>query len=177
MSEATLQKLTFAQLAAMDHASFMRTLGGLFEHSPWVAEAAWEQRPYAGETGLHDTMMAAVRGAPLARQLAFLKLHPELAGKEAQAGTMTDHSTFEQSGGGLNALTADELKELRALNGQYAQRHGFPFIIHVLGHDKAQIFEALRTRARRETHEEQAAAFEQIASITRRRLRALFSLA
>ena len=177
MSAATLQALTFAQLATMDHAAFMRTLGGLFEHSPWVAEAAWEQRPYASVSALHDTMMAAVRGAPLARQLAFLNLHPELAGKEAQAGTMTGHSTFEQRCGGLDALSADELRELRALNARYAQRHGFPFIIHVLGHDKAQIFEALRTRAHRETDDERAAAFEQIASITRRRLHALFALA
>ncbi|MEP7100052.1 MAG: 2-oxo-4-hydroxy-4-carboxy-5-ureidoimidazoline decarboxylase [Burkholderiales bacterium] len=161
----------------MDHAAFMAAFGGLFEHSPWVAEAAWPARPFASEAGLHDAMMAAVRAAPPAQQIAFLNLHPELAGKEAEAGTMTGHSTFEQQGAGLNALTREELLELRRLNSLYAQRHGFPFIINVLGHTKPQIFDALRTRAGHETKREVHEALTQIAQITRRRLHALFAAA
>jgi len=107
--------------------------------------------------------------------MAFLNRHPELAGAEAQAGTMTGHSTFEQQGGGLDALSHDELLELRRLNAVYAQRHGFPFIIAVLGHTKPRIFEALRLRAQRESHDEIDTALAQIAAITRRRLGALFS--
>ncbi len=158
----------------MDHAAFMAAFGGLFEHSPWVAEAAWPLRPFASEAALHDAMMGAVRAAPEEQQIAFLNLHPELAGKEAEAGTLTGHSTFEQRGAGLDVLTHDELVELRRLNAVYAQRHGFPFIIAVLGHTRPQIFEALRVRATRDTAREVNEALNQIAQITRRRLHALF---
>ena len=167
--------MTPAQIAAMDHDAFVAAFGDLFEHSPWVAEAAWPRRPFASENALHDAMMASVRAAPLVQQIAFLNGHPELAGKEAQACTMTGHSTFEQQGAGLNALSHDELLELRRLNAVYLQRHGFPFIIAVLGHTKAQIFEALRTRAGHETPREIHEALHQIAQITRRRLQALFA--
>jgi 2-oxo-4-hydroxy-4-carboxy-5-ureidoimidazoline decarboxylase len=167
--------LTLATLAALDHDAFVGALGDLFEHSPWVAQAAWQQRPFASERALHDAMMAAVRAASQAQQIAFLNLHPELAGKEAQAGTMTGHSTFEQHGAGLNALSHEELLELRRLNAAYLERHGFPFIIAVLGHTKAQIFEALRTRAGHDTPRELNEALHQIAQITRRRLHARFA--
>jgi 2-oxo-4-hydroxy-4-carboxy-5-ureidoimidazoline decarboxylase len=167
--------MTLEQLAALDRPAFMAAFGDLFEHSPWVAEAAWGQRPFASEAALHDAMMAAVRGAPRALQLDFLNLHPELAGKEAQAGTMTGHSTFEQAG--LNALSRDEVLELRRLNAAYVGRHGFPFIIAVLHHTKAQIFEALRTRTERATEVEREEAFAQIAQITRHRLGARFAAA
>lgn len=100
-------------------------------------------------------------------------MHPELAGKEAEAGTLTDHFTFEQHSAGLNALTHDELVDLRRRNPLYAQRHDFPFVIVVLGHTKPQIFEAMRTRATRDTAVEVNEALDQIALITRRRLRAL----
>ena len=169
----TESPLTLSRLAAMDHDGFVAALGELFEHSPWVAKAAWARRPFASEGALHDAMMAAVRGAPPAQQIAFLNMHPELAGKEAQAGTMTGHSTHEQQG--LNALSHAEVVELRRLNAMYLERHGFPFIIAVLGHTKPQIFEALRTRAGHDTKREMHEALNQIATITRRRLNALFA--
>jgi 2-oxo-4-hydroxy-4-carboxy-5-ureidoimidazoline decarboxylase len=138
-----------------------------------VAEAAWEQHPFASENALHDAMMSAVTSATAETQIAFLRMHPELAGKEAQAGTMTGHSTIEQQG--LNALSHGEFVELQGLNAAYAQRHGFPFIISVLGHTKLQIFEALRVRTAHDTHREINEALQQIARITRRRLNALFA--
>ena len=173
MSSTTTERLVPAQLALMDHAQFMGRFGELFEHSPWVAQAAWAQRPFAGVDALHAAMMAAVRAARPAQRIAFLCMHPELAGKEAQAGTMTGHSTYEQDG--LNALSRAEVDELHRLNAAYAQRHGFPFIIAVLGHTKAQIFEALRERAARATQDEIDEALRQIERITRRRLDALFA--
>lgn len=165
--------LTLAALAAMDRHAFVDTLGDLFEHSPWVADAAWAKRPVTTVDALHAAMMAAVREAVPAQQVAFLRKHPELAGAEAQAGTMTGHSTFEQQGAGLNALSHDEFVELRRLNADYAARHGFPFIIAVLGHSKADIFDALRSRIGHETPREIDEALQQIARITRRRLDAL----
>ena len=164
--------VTLAALSAMPRDAFVAALGDIFEHAPWVAESAWAARPFASETALHEAMMAAVRAAPAERQIAFLRGHPELAGREAQAGTMTDHSTHEQSGAGLNALRRDELDELQRLNARYAQRHGFPFIIAVLRHDKAQIFDALRMRIEHDTGREVAEALGQISMITRRRIAA-----
>lgn len=173
MTESS-RPLTMHSIEAMDHDAFVETFGGLFEHSPWVAEAAWPQRPFATADALHAAMMDAVRAAPEAQQIALLCMHPELAGREAQAGTMTGHSTFEQRGAGLDALTRAELAELQQLNACYVERHGFPFIIAVLGHDKAGIFDALRSRVDNDTPGETAAALAQIARITRRRLDALF---
>ena len=166
--------LDLDRVNALDRDAFVATLGGAFEHSAWVAEAAWAQRPFASVDALHAAMMAAVRATPRERQIAFLRGHPELAGKEAQAGTMTDHSTVEQAGAGLNALSRDEFVELRGLNKAYAERHGFPFIVAVLKNTKAQIFEALRQRTGNGTEAEREAALGQISLITRLRLGRLF---
>ncbi|MBS0444322.1 MAG: 2-oxo-4-hydroxy-4-carboxy-5-ureidoimidazoline decarboxylase [Proteobacteria bacterium] len=165
--------LTIAQVAQMDRAAFVAAFGGLFEHSPWVAEAAWDARPFASADALHGAMIAAIRQVPVERRIAFLNAHPELAGKEAEAGTMTDHSTFEQRG--LDALSRDEVVELRRLNAAYRARHGFPFIIAVLDHTRAQIVEQLRLRTDRDSAGELAEALAQITRITRRRLRNLLA--
>ena len=172
-AQAVAATLDWQQLGEMDCQAFTAALGEIFEHSPWVAQAAWSHRPFADLDALHAAMLGAVRAVPAAQRIAFLRSHPELAGKEAQAGTMTGHSTREQSG--LNALSRAELEELRRLNAAYAQRHGFPFIIAVLGHTKPQIFEALRERTGHDTHQEIDTALQQIARITRRRLAALLS--
>jgi 2-oxo-4-hydroxy-4-carboxy-5-ureidoimidazoline decarboxylase len=155
-----------------DDAAFVAALGGVFEHSPWVAEAAAGRRPFVDIDALHAAMIGAVRALPREQQIRFLCQHPELAGKEAEAGTMTDHSTAEQAG--LNALTRAELHDLRTLNADYLQRHGFPFVIAVLANTRAQIFAALRTRTGNDTAHELAAGLDQIAIITRLRLGRLF---
>jgi 2-oxo-4-hydroxy-4-carboxy-5-ureidoimidazoline decarboxylase len=170
-----MEQLILSNIASMNHDEFVAALGDLFEHSPWVAEAAWAHRPFASEAGLHDAMMRAVTSAPIEHQIVFLRQHPELAGKEAQAGTMTGHSTFEQ-GTGLASLTHTELLELQRLNAAYAERHGFPFIIAVLGHTKPQIFDALRTRLANQTVDEIGEALRQISKITRRRLHQRFGI-
>jgi 2-oxo-4-hydroxy-4-carboxy-5-ureidoimidazoline decarboxylase len=174
---AAPEPLSLARLTAMGRDEFVAALGEVFEHAPWVADAAWPQRPFASETALHAAMMAAVHAAPAAQQLAFLRGHPELAGREAVAGTMTGHSTAEQSGAGLDALATDEFAKLRRLNASYLARHGFPFIIAVLGHSKAQVFDALRRRVANETAWEKREALQQIAAITRRRLVGLLGAA
>jgi len=171
----TASRLDWQELNGMDRDAFTAALGEVFEHSPWVARAAWSYRPFACLEALHAAMLGAVRAVPTAQIVAFLRSHPELAGKEAQAGTMTSHSTHEQSG--LNALSRAELDELRRLNAAYAERHGFPFIIAVLGHTKAQIFEAMRRRIDNDTALEMEAALAQIAAITHRRLSRLFGTA
>lgn len=165
--------LDLKALNAMPREAFAAAIGSSFEHSPWIAEQAWDARPFDSVEALHAAMLAVVRRAPHAVQLAFLCAHPELAGREAQAGTMTTDSVHEQRSAGLDALTRDEMLEMKRLNAEYRQRHGFPFIIAARRHTKEQIFAELRRRAAADSAAEFREAIEQIGFITRLRLRAL----
>jgi 2-oxo-4-hydroxy-4-carboxy-5-ureidoimidazoline decarboxylase len=169
MTQAILT-LDLAAVNEMQRVDFVAALGSTFEHSPWVAEAAWAARPFDSIDDLHAAMMDVVGRAPTESKLAFLRAHPELAGKEAQAGTMTRDSVGEQASAGLDALTRDEVTDLRALNAGYRARHGFPFIIAVRRYGKAGIFEQLRRRMANDTSVELDEALRQIATITRLRL-------
>lgn len=173
---ATVQPaLDLGALNAMVRDDFVAALGPTFENAPWVAATAWAARPFPSVEHLHAQMLDAVRSAPRERQTEFLCGHPELAGREAQAGTMTDESTREQGSAGLQALRAEELHEMQQLNRRYRERHGFPFIIAVRHHTRAQIFEALRTRSEAATESEREAAIAQIGLITRGRIDALLA--
>lgn len=169
----TTTRLNLAALNEMDRDAFVAAVGPTFENSPWVAQAAWACRPFADVDALHAAMLDVVRQAPQERRIAFLCGHPELAGREAQAGTMTAESVGEQRSAGLDALSRDELGEMQYLNRAYRERHGFPFIIAVRRNTKQQIFEAMRTRAAASTETEQRAALDQIGFITRGRIDAL----
>ena len=169
---ATTQTLDLAAINQMGRDDFVEALGSTFEHSPWVAGGAWEARPFASVDTLHAAMIGVVRSAPTDRQLDFLRGHPELAGKEAQAGTMTDESVGEQASAGLDALSRAEVDELAVLNKRYATCHGFPFIIAVRRYDKRAIFEQLRSRIEQDSDSERDEALRQIGAITRLRLAA-----
>jgi len=169
----TSDRLDLAALNAMDRDAFVAALGPTFENSPWVAEATWARRPFASVDALHTAMLEVVRQAPHEQGLRFLRGHPELAGREARAGTMTQESVGEQNSAGLHAMSRDELQEMQRLNLAYRERHGFPFIIAVRRNTKEQIFEAMRHRTLQGTETERHAAFEQIGFITRGRIDAL----
>lgn len=171
MTETTLA-LDLDAVNALRHDDFVATFGSTFEHSPWVAQGAWPARPFANMDALHGAMIAVVRNAPRDTQIAFLCGHPELAGKEAEAGTMTNESVGEQASAGLNALSRDEVGELRQLNQRYLDRHGFPFIIAVRRYSKNEIFEQLRSRIERDSDNELNEALAQISTITRLRVQA-----
>jgi len=166
-------RLDLPALNAMPRARFVAALGSTFEHSPWVADAAWTARPFASVGALHAAMFDVVRRAPRTEQLAFLGGHPELAGREAQASTMTADSVSEQASAGLDALTRAEMGEMQQLNRVYRERHGFPFIIAVRRNTKQQIFAEMRRRIDADTDDEFAEALAQIEYITRMRVRAL----
>ena len=125
---------------------FVTVLGGIFEHSPWVAETVADKRPFASVEALHAAMVAAVADAGEPAQLALMRAHPDLAGKAALAGELTAESTSEQSGAGLDRLTAEEYDRFHTLNDAYKARFGFPFILAVRGHDKRSILAAFQTR-------------------------------
>jgi 2-oxo-4-hydroxy-4-carboxy-5-ureidoimidazoline decarboxylase len=162
-----------ADINTMDRDRFVAALGSTFEHSPWVAEGAWAQRPYDSVEHLHAAMFEVVRRAPKAIQVAFLRGHPELAGREAQANTLTDDSLREQASAGLDAMSRAEMTEMARLNAEYRERHGFPFVIAARRHTKAQIFDEMRRRIGQDSGAEFAEALAQIAHITRRRVQAL----
>jgi 2-oxo-4-hydroxy-4-carboxy-5-ureidoimidazoline decarboxylase len=162
--------LSLDSINDMSRAAFVAAFGQTFEHSPWVAEAAWEKRPFASIDELHAAMLAVVVAAGRHRQLALLRAHPDLAGKEAAAGTLTDASTAEQASAGLNALSRAEVEEIARLNGAYKARHGFPFIVCVRHYTKRGIFFEFRRRFARDSETELQENLVQIGAITRIRL-------
>ena len=139
-------QVSIDRINAMDRDAFVKAFGGIFEHSPWVAERAWQARPFADIGSVHDAMKAVVRALPREEQVALLRVHPDLAGKEAEEGTMTDHSVSEQASAGLDAMTREEMAHMRDLNVRYRARHGFPFIIAVRRYTKDQIFSEFERR-------------------------------
>jgi len=150
--------------------AFVSALGGVFERSPWVAERAFARRPFADTAALHAAMVDTVRAASRDEQLALLRAHPELAGKAADAGTLTADSASEQKGAGLVNLSADEKQRIARLNAEYRARFGFPFIIAVRNHTRAGIFAELERRLRNDAAAELAACLEQVYEIARFRL-------
>jgi hypothetical protein len=102
-----------AAINGTDRVAFVQKFGGIFENSPWVAEQAWDKRPFASVAAMHAAMVEVAKFAPAPRQLALLQSHPDLAGKEAQVGAMTASSVTEQASAGLNALSKDEMTQSR----------------------------------------------------------------
>jgi 2-oxo-4-hydroxy-4-carboxy-5-ureidoimidazoline decarboxylase len=159
----------------LDRAAFVARFGPLFEHSPWVAEVAWEDGPFADDEALLAAMVDAVRQAPRERQLALIRAHPELAGREAQAGELTAASANEQASAGLDRLTAQEVERWRALNRAYRERFDFPLVVCVREHTKASIMSWGEERLGHDVEEEVAVALSEIAKIARLRLEELDS--
>jgi 2-oxo-4-hydroxy-4-carboxy-5-ureidoimidazoline decarboxylase len=158
----------------MDRAAFVERFGGIFEKSPWVAEEAWEARPFSSIDDLHSKMVAVAKYGSIDQQLFLLRAHPDLAGKEAQVGAMTASSVAEQASAGLNALTKEEMTRISDYNAEYKKKFGFPFMIAVRNHTKDGIFFLFRQRLGNETVTELSNALQQVYNITRLRLDKLF---
>jgi 2-oxo-4-hydroxy-4-carboxy-5-ureidoimidazoline decarboxylase len=143
---AVVSTVSLDSLNAADQAAFAAALGEVYEHAPWVAEAAHQRRPFVTLQALHEAMLAAARAAPSDRRLALIKAHPDLAGKAARAGTMTQESTAEQASAGLDHLSDMEFAEFHRLNNAYREKFGFPFIICVRRHGKDSILRQFKLR-------------------------------
>jgi 2-oxo-4-hydroxy-4-carboxy-5-ureidoimidazoline decarboxylase len=152
---------------------FIALLGSIFEHSPWVSELVYGKRPFADREALHREMVDAMRQAPKLQRMALLCSHPELAGKEAAAGSLTDASQREQAGAGLNQCSAQELQKIKALNQAYHDKFEFPFIIAVTGLDKHQIIAAMERRLDNDREEEFDTALGEVEKIARIRIDAM----
>jgi 2-oxo-4-hydroxy-4-carboxy-5-ureidoimidazoline decarboxylase len=155
---------------ALDRAAFTAALGHLFEHSPWVAEQTWPQRPFASAEALHAVLCATMRAAPVEQQLALIRAHPDLAGRLAQQKKLTAESTREQASAGLNQLSDAELAEFTALNETYKAQFGFPFVICARLNAKEAILAAMQVRLAHPIPVERNAALAEIEKIAWLRL-------
>lgn len=162
--------IALSDLNSRSPEAFIAALGGIFEHSPWVAERVVGLRHFDSRVTLHQAMCKAVMSASVEEQLALIRAHPELAGRSAARGELTAASTREQKGAGLADCTEQDLVRIRALNAQYHQRFGFPFVLAVKGHNTASIIASLEQRVNHEVAVEQAVALNQIARIAGFRL-------
>ncbi len=161
---------TLEQLNTMSHEAFVATLGGIFEHSPWVADGAAGERPFASIDDLHEAMRQVVATAAEARQLGLINAHPELAGRAAVRGELTAESTREQSGAGLAHCSQEEFDKLQRLNRTYRERFGFPFILAVRGYDRAGVIANFEARIGNTREAELRTSLDQIYRIARLRL-------
>ncbi len=163
----------FARPSQMDLSTFVAAFGGIFEHSAWIAERAFDLElgpAHDSAVGLHNALCRAFRSATNEERLEVLNAHPDLAGKLAAAGRLTSESTSEQASAGLNLLTDEERQRFTHLNDTYVAKHGFPFIIAVRDHDKASIMAAFERRIQNGSQEEFTEACAQVERIAHFRL-------
>lgn len=166
--------VSLAELNQLDEGRFVALLGGVFEHSPWVAQQAWRQAPFPSREELFGALYDAVRTAPEERQLALIRAHPELAGREAKKGSLTADSSSEQGRLGFLSLDRSHFEQMAELNRTYRQRFGFPCIVALKLHDsRASVMAEMQRRLGNTVQAERAAALEQIRHIARGRLERL----
>jgi OHCU decarboxylase len=162
--------IALSTLNRMTRDAFRETLGGIFEHSPWVPERAWSQRPFETVESLHDALCRIVAIADDGEQLILIRAHPSLTGKLAIDTGLSAASHQEQTAAGLRQCSAEQLTRLHALNAAYEVRFGFPFILAVRGHTPASIIGQLEARSGGTPEAERREALRQIAQIARYRL-------
>ncbi|MEN8195912.1 MAG: 2-oxo-4-hydroxy-4-carboxy-5-ureidoimidazoline decarboxylase [Pseudomonadota bacterium] len=157
----------------MNRNDFAERFGGVFEHSRWIAEGAWDagldgKADSVGE--LHVRMCAVLRSASREQRLGVLNAHPDLAGKLAVAGQLTADSTAEQASAGLDQCSPAEFDQLQALNRAYKAKFGFPFIMAVKGRTRAEIILAFEDRVNNDAETEFTTALQQVERIALLRL-------
>lgn len=157
-------------LNAMSPADFAAALGGIVEHAPEVAAVAAQARPFATVEALHAAMFDVVRRMPVEAQLALIRNHPELAGREAAAGDLTAESVSEQGSTGFDRLSPERARKLADLNAAYRARFGFPFLVCVRRHTVRSVLDEAERRLARSPEEERDEALRQMFLITRLRI-------
>jgi len=163
-------------VSQMKREDFLATFAGVYEHSPWVAERAWDQGLTTAEDtakGLHRAMIDVVETAGREPQMSLLRAHPDLAGKLAARGDLTTDSSAEQASAGLDRCTQEEFSTLQNLNNRYKTTFNFPFIVAVRGRNVADIIENFQTRIDNDIEIEFDEARQQVHHIAALRLNAL----
>jgi 2-oxo-4-hydroxy-4-carboxy-5-ureidoimidazoline decarboxylase len=167
--------ISLSQLNAAPDEEFVSALGGIYEHSDWVARRVLAERPFQNAESLRLSMRQAVEAATDDEKLALIQAHPDLAGKLARAGGLTDASTREQAGLGLDRLSGEEYEIFLARNESYREKFGFPFIICARLTTKQGVLNAFEARLNNSREEEISEALRQIHEIARLRLADLFA--
>ena len=163
--------MTFDELNSKDRSGFVGAIGWVFEGSPWVAERAWDKRPFATLDALHDALSSVVASAELSEQVWLLRAHPELGARASMSGT----SSREQTSAGLDALTRGDLERLQSLNAAYREKFGFPFLLAVTGCTAQDVLNAIERRLTSPRDEEHREALRQVYRIARFRLEGMIS--
>jgi N-carbamoyl-L-amino-acid hydrolase len=172
---------TLSELNSCSEAAFADTLRGIYEHSPWIPQRAAHKRPFATVAALKLALQAAVASATEDEQLRLVRAHPELAGKAAIAGQLTQESTIEQAKSGLNLCSAEQYATLHQLNADYNARFGFPFILAVKGPDgngltRQAIIDTFTRRLKAQRADEMAECLRQIHRIAELRINDLLQV-
>lgn len=157
-------------LNTLPASDFTAALSGIFEHSPWIPAQVAAARPFASVEALHAALCQVLAAAGEEKQLDLIRAHPELAGRAAIRGELTEASTREQRGAGLDQCSPEEYAELQRLNAAYQARFGFPFILAVRGHTRQSILEQMAARLHHDRAREIATAIGQIERIAAFRL-------
>ena len=162
--------MKLAELNSLSRDEFVRLVGPVFEHSPWIAEATWPKRPFASVEELHRALCQTVADAGEEKQLALIRAHPDLVGKLAMAGQLTKESTGEQASAGLDKLSPEEVALFQSNNAAYQKKFGFPFVICARLNKKEAILNGFKVRLKKSREQEIKTALEEIGKIAYLRL-------
>lgn len=155
----------------MSREEFVASFGGIFEHSPWIAEETYDLGKVADDlAGLHGVLCQTMRAAGHDHKLALIRAHPDLAGRLAIEGGLTEASKGEQASAGLDQCSPEEFERLSQLNADYLDRFGFPFIRAVKGSTKEIVLAAMEARIDNDVDAEFQTALTQIERIALFRL-------
>jgi 2-oxo-4-hydroxy-4-carboxy-5-ureidoimidazoline decarboxylase len=161
--------LNLAEVNALSRDEFVRVIGAVFEHSAWIAERAWENRPFGSRDELHRALCDVVRRASAKDKSALIRAHPDLVGN----AVLTTESQNEQQSAGLGSLNEEERQRFRDYNAQYRERFGFPFVICARLSKKDVILRAFPVRLQNSPDAEVKTALDEIYKIADLRLRDL----
>jgi len=163
-------RISLAQLNSFSREKFVEHLGSIYEHSPWIADGTWDKRPFLSVEDLRAKLDETLRAADPEMRLALIKAHPDLAGRLARAGQLTNESTREQQSAGLDRLSPEEAAEFDRLNQAYLDRFDFPFVICARLNDRQTILQAFRRRLTNDREQEIEIALAEIHQIAGLRL-------
>jgi OHCU decarboxylase len=167
--------MTISQVNSLTREGFVSTVGPVFEHSPWIAEATWTRRPFTDLRKLQATLCETVIKSDEEKQLALIRAHPDLVGRLALAGQLTKESTTEQASAGLDKLSPEEIALFQKQNAAYKTKFGFPFVICARQNKKAAILAGFDLRLKNSRGQEVKTALAEIFKIAELRLRDLVS--
>lgn len=167
------QRISLAEINTIDEDAFTHKLAGLFEGPPWIITQALRSRPFTSREQLYQTLCTIMYQAPVEQQIALLRAHPDLVGRAALNGTLSQASTNEQAAAELDRLTPKEIATFQRLNQIYHDQFGFPFVICARENKKESILDGFVIRLQHTRQQEIEIALGEVAKICALRLQDL----